>query len=52
MPQHWHVAKMILLSKTKSKIIPVEDTQPISLLSCLLKAYEQMRPNTFPAMDS
>ena len=31
MPQHWHVAKMILLSKTKSKIIPVEDTRPVSL---------------------
>ena len=41
MPQHWHVAKMILLSKTKSKIIPVEDTRPISLLPCFSKVYEK-----------
>ena len=39
--QHWHVAKMIFLSKTKCKIIPVEDTRPISLLPCFSKVYEK-----------
>jgi hypothetical protein len=29
-PSHWHVARMILLSKTKSKVISIEETRPIS----------------------
>ena len=41
MPQHWHVEKMIFLSKTKSKLIPFEDTRPISLLPCSSKVYEK-----------
>jgi hypothetical protein len=27
-PPQWHIAKMILLSKTKSSIIPIDDTRP------------------------
>ena len=40
-PTHWHVAKMILLSKTKSKIIAIEETRPISLLPCFSKIFEK-----------
>ncbi|CAF3269594.1 unnamed protein product [Rotaria socialis] len=36
-PSHWHVAKMILLSKKKSKVIAIDETRPISLLPCFLK---------------
>jgi hypothetical protein len=40
-PSHWHVARMILLSKTKAKVISVEDTRPISLLPCFSKLFEK-----------
>jgi hypothetical protein len=40
-PSHWHVAKMILLSKTKSKIINIDETRPISLLPCFSKLFEK-----------
>jgi hypothetical protein len=40
-PSHWHVAKMILLSKTKSKVTPIEETRPISLLPCFSKLFEK-----------
>jgi hypothetical protein len=40
-PAHWHVAKMILLSKTKSKIVSLDETRPISLLPCFSKIYEK-----------
>ena len=37
----WHIAKMILLSKTKSRIIPIDETRPISLLPCFSKLFEK-----------
>ena len=40
-PPHWHTAKMILLSKTKSKAVSLEETRPISLLPCFSKLYEK-----------
>ena len=40
-PQHWLTAKIILLSKTKSSIVDINDTRPISLLPCLYKLYEK-----------
>ncbi|CAF4808590.1 unnamed protein product, partial [Rotaria magnacalcarata] len=40
-PSHWHVAKMILLSKTKSKVIAIDETRPISLLPCFSKLFEK-----------
>lgn len=40
-PPHWHVAKMILLSKSKSKTTPVDETRPISLLPSFSKLYEK-----------
>jgi len=40
-PSHWHVAKMILLSKKKSKIVSVDETRPISLLPCFSKLFEK-----------
>ncbi|CAF2899348.1 unnamed protein product, partial [Rotaria sp. Silwood2] len=40
-PSHWHVAKIILLSKTKSKVISIEETRPISLLPCFSKLFEK-----------
>lgn len=40
-PSHWHVAKMILLSKTKSKVVTIEETRPISLLPCFSKLFEK-----------
>ncbi|CAF4243899.1 unnamed protein product, partial [Rotaria magnacalcarata] len=41
-PKHWHTAKMILLSKSKSSIVDVNDTRPISLLPCFSKLYEKV----------
>jgi hypothetical protein len=40
-PPHWHVAKMILLSKTKSKVIAIKETKPILLLLCFSKLFEK-----------
>jgi hypothetical protein len=40
-PPQWHIAKMILLSKTKSRTIPIEETRPISLLPCFSKLFEK-----------
>ena len=40
-PPQWHIAKMILLSKTKSRIIPIDETRPISLLPCFSKLFEK-----------
>ncbi|CAF3429042.1 unnamed protein product [Rotaria socialis] len=42
MPSHWKTAKMILLSKTKTNIININDTRPISLLPCFSKLYEKV----------
>jgi len=41
-PRHWLTAKMILLSKTKTSIVDVNDTRPISLLPCFSKLYEKL----------
>ena len=41
-PQYWHTAKMVLLSKTKSSMVEINDTRPISLLPCLFKLYEKV----------
>ena len=41
-PQHWHTAKMVLLSKTKSSMVEISDSRPISLLPCLSKLYEKV----------
>ena len=40
-PSHWHTARIILLSKKRSKVTPIEDTRPISLLPCFSKIYEK-----------
>ena len=40
-PPHWKLSKMILLPKDKSAILFVNQTRPISLLSCLGKVYER-----------
>ena len=40
-PAQWHTAKMILLSKTKSRIISIDETRPISLLPCFSKLFEK-----------
>ncbi|CAF1674458.1 unnamed protein product [Rotaria magnacalcarata] len=40
-PAHWHIAKMILLTKTKSGIVTLDETRPISLLPCFSKIYEK-----------
>ncbi|CAF3407275.1 unnamed protein product [Rotaria sp. Silwood1] len=40
-PLHWHIAKMILLSKTKSKIVHIEETRPISLPPCFSKLFKK-----------
>ena len=40
-PPHWKLSKMILLPKDKSAILSVNQTRPISLLSCLGKVYER-----------
>ena len=40
-PSQWHTAKIILLSKTKSKIISIDETRPISLLPCFSKLFEK-----------
>ncbi len=40
-PPQWRTAKMILLSKTKSRIISIEETRPISLLPCFSKLFEK-----------
>ena len=40
-PQHWHTAKMVLLSKTKSSMVEINDTRSISLLPCLSKLYKK-----------
>jgi len=40
-PSHWHIAKMILLSKTKSKTTTIDKTRPISLLPCFSKLFEK-----------
>ncbi|CAM2700238.1 unnamed protein product [Rotaria socialis] len=41
-PPHWHVAKMILLSKTKTNIVNVCDTRLILLLPYFSKLYEKI----------
>lgn len=41
-PSHWKTAKIILLSKTKTNIVDVKDTRPISLLPCFSKLYEKI----------
>ena len=41
-PKHWLTAKMVLLSKTKSSIVELKDTRPISLLPCFSKLYEKI----------
>ena len=41
-PQHWHTAKMVLLSKTKSPMVEISDTRPISLLPYFSKLYEKI----------
>ncbi|CAF3116066.1 unnamed protein product, partial [Rotaria sp. Silwood2] len=41
-PSHWHIAKMILLSKTKSKTTSIDKTRPISLLPCFSKLFEKI----------
>ncbi|CAF2058253.1 unnamed protein product [Rotaria magnacalcarata] len=41
-PSHWHIAKMILLSKTKSKTTSIDKTRPISLLPCFSKLFEKL----------
>ncbi|CAF4297312.1 unnamed protein product, partial [Adineta steineri] len=41
-PRHWLTAKMILLSKTKTSIVDINDTRPISLLPCFSKLYEKL----------
>ncbi|CAF0895753.1 unnamed protein product [Adineta ricciae] len=40
-PDNWHIARMILLSKAKSKTIKIDETRPISLLSCFSKIFEK-----------
>ena len=40
-PPHWQIARMILLSKCKTKIVSVADTRPISLLPCFSKVFEK-----------
>ena len=40
-PPHWHVAKMILLLKTKSKVANIDETRPTSLLPCFSKLFEK-----------
>ncbi|CAF3381280.1 unnamed protein product [Rotaria socialis] len=40
-PAHWHIAKMILLTKTKGGIVTLNETRPISLLPCFSKIYEK-----------
>jgi hypothetical protein len=40
-PSQWHIAKMILLSKTKSRLISADETRPISLLPCFSKLFEK-----------
>ena len=40
-PPQWHIAKMILLSKNKSRQISIDDTRPISLLPCFSKLFEK-----------
>ena len=40
-PAHWQVAKMVLLSKTKSGIVTLDETRPISLLPCFSKINEK-----------
>ena len=40
-PAHWKTAKMILLSKTKSNLVKINDTRPISLLPSFSKAFEK-----------
>ena len=41
-PQHWLTARMVLLSKTKSSVVGLNDTRPISLLPCFSKLYEKI----------
>lgn len=41
-PRHWRTAKMILLSKTKSSLVDLDETRPISLLPCFSKVYEKL----------
>ena len=41
-PNHWRTAKMILLSKTRSSMVDINDTRPISLLPCFSKLYEKL----------
>lgn len=41
-PTHWKTAKIILLSKTKTSIVSVNDTRPISLLPCFSKLLEKI----------
>lgn len=40
-PANWHIARIILLSKTKSKTVRINETRPISLLSCFSKLFEK-----------
>ncbi|CAF1660001.1 unnamed protein product [Adineta ricciae] len=40
-PPQWHIAKMILLSKSKARTISVDETRPISLLPCFSKLFEK-----------
>ena len=41
-PKHWQTAKIVLLSKTKSSLVDLNDTRPISLLSSFSKLYEKL----------
>lgn len=38
---NWHIARIILLSKTKSKTIRINETRPISMSSCFSKLFEK-----------
>lgn len=42
MPPHWKTAKIILLTKTKTNTVNINDTRPISLLPCFSKLYEKV----------
>lgn len=41
-PTHWQVAKMILLPKSKTNVVNINETRPISLLPCFSKLYEKV----------
>ena len=40
-PDHWKLSKSILLPKTKTALLSIDQTRPISLLPCLGKVFER-----------